>query len=95
MSRRRYCYQCEQYKAELKWRRKAMKGSKAEKAHYARMDAEREALWGSVVEMIKQNKKLTRLQKVTALANDIRGNEHERVVAAQKAADMRRNMQRV
>lgn len=72
--------------AELKWRRKAMRGSKAERKHAAQVRAEADAVFARVKSMFAAQAKL---KKVVALADDPRGNEHERAVAAAMADKLR------
>jgi hypothetical protein len=72
--------------AELKWRRQAMRGSKAEKEYAAQARAERNAVFDSVKRRYAARE---RLKKVDALAADLRGNEHERAVAAAMADTLR------
>jgi hypothetical protein len=71
---------------ELKWRRKALRGSRAEQRHASQVRAECDAISADVKRMLKAK---DRVKKVTALANDGRGNAHERAVAAAIAAKLR------
>lgn len=72
--------------AELKWRRKAMRGSRAERAHYDQVRAEQDAVFAGAKRMYAERDKI---KKVTALANDARGNANERAVAATMADKLR------
>jgi hypothetical protein len=67
---------------ELKWRRRAMRGSRAELKEFDRRRAEQDTMLGEVK---KVRAKIIRLRKVRAMADDLRGNENERSVAAAMA----------
>jgi hypothetical protein len=72
---------------ELQWRRKAMRGSRAEKVHNAKVLAERDAVFAPIKKLIARQEKL---RKLTRLADDPRGNANERAVAAAMIERLRR-----
>jgi homoaconitase/3-isopropylmalate dehydratase large subunit len=85
--------------AELKWRRKALRGSTTNDEYYAQVRADQDAVLDKVRQYYAQpaqpargggtRSQQDRLKKVDALANDPRGNKHERAAAMAMAGKLR------